>query len=151
MAKLIRWTPFRTMDLWNEFDRMLERPFQRPMNETRAVWQAPRSWGLAVDVAENNESYVVRASLPGVNPDDLEITLEDNVLTLRGEMKADETFSDEQYHLRERRFGSFGRRVRFPMAVNADAVEASYENGVLTLTVPKAEEVKPKRIAVKTG
>lgn len=147
MAQLIRWTPFRTMDLWNEFDRM----FERPLSETRTEWQAPRNWGLAVDVMENEDEYVVQASLPGIDPDELDVTLEDNVLMLKGETKADETFEDEQYHIRERRFGSFGRRIRFPMIVDADAVEATYENGVLTLTVPKAEEVKPKRIAVKAS
>jgi HSP20 family protein len=81
----------------------------------------------------------------------VELTLEDNVLTVKGEIKADETIEDAQYHVRERRFGSFSRSIRFPVQVNSTAVTASFENGVLRLHVPKAEEVKPKRIEIKTA
>ncbi len=89
--------------------------------------------------------------MPGINPEDLNVTLEDNVLTVQGEIKEDETIEEETYHIRERRFGSFSRSLRFPVPVNANEIVAAYENGVLTLTVPKAEEVKPKRIEIKTA
>lgn len=126
----------------NEFDRVFERPLTRNVS---------REWGVALDVAENDDAYVIRANLPGINPDEVEITLEDNVLTLKGEVQGDDPADGVQYHLRERRFGQFSRSIRFPMAVNSDAVEATYEGGILSLYIPKAEEVKPKRIAIKAS
>ena len=102
-------------------------------------------------MAEKDDAFVVKASIPGINADDLEITLSDNVLTIKGEIKADEDIEEEQYHVRERRYGSFMRSVTLPTPVDADAVEATYEHGVLTLTVPKAEEAKPKRIAIRSN
>ena len=144
MTKLVRWTPFRTsVNMFDEFDRLFDSALPNTI--------ASREWGVAVDVVENGDGYTVKATVPGIDVNDLEITLEDNVLTLKGEMKADEISEDSQYHVRERRFGSFSRRVRFPVLVNSDAVEASYENGILTLTVPKAEEVKPRRIEIKAS
>lgn len=139
MTTLVRWNPTRS--LFSDFDRLFQ---TTPYLRRNAVSE----WSLALDVAENEEGYIVKASVPGMNPDDLEITLEDNVLTVKGEVKSSEEINDEQYHVRERRFGSFSRNIRFPVEVNADDVEASYEHGILTLNVPKAEEVKPRRISV---
>ncbi|MBW7959224.1 MAG: Hsp20/alpha crystallin family protein [Anaerolineae bacterium] len=153
MAKLIRWNPMRdTTDLFNEFDRFFETPLYRgrmglPLRTDDVVG----SWSLALDVAEKDDNFLVKASLPGIDPEDLNVTLEDNVLTVQGEVKKDETIEEESYHIRERRFGSFSRSLRFPVPVNAAKIEAEYENGVLTLTVPKAEEVKPKRIEIKVA
>jgi len=139
MTTLVRWNPNRS--LFNEFDRLFE--------FGPRIWrQTTSDWGLAVDVAENDDNYVVKATVPGINPDDLEITLEDGVLTIEGEIKESEEISKEQYHVRERRYGKFSRNVRFPVDVNADDIHASYEHGVLTLNVPKSEEVKPKRISI---
>jgi HSP20 family protein len=140
------------IDLFNEFDRVFESPLYRtrwgmPLRTNEVVG----SWNLALDVAEKGDVFTVKASLPGIKPEDLNVTLEDNVLTVQGEIKEDETIEEETYHLRERRYGSFSRSLRFPVPVNANEIEAAYENGVLTLTVPKAEEVKPKRIEVKTA
>ncbi len=140
MTTLVRWRP--TMSLFNDFDRLFD-------TATRARWQASSNWSVPVDVAENEDGYIVKASVPGINPDALEITLEDQVLTIKGEIKFDEETEDERYHIRERRYGSFSRNIRFPVDVNSEAIEASYEHGILTLNVPKAEEVKPKRITVK--
>ncbi|MCL4804870.1 MAG: Hsp20/alpha crystallin family protein [Anaerolineae bacterium] len=153
MTKIIRWNPMReSTNLINEFDRVFESPLYRtrwgmPLRTNEVVG----SWNLAVDVAEKGDNFTVKASLPGVDPKDLNVTLEDNVLTVQGEIKEDETIEEETYHIRERRFGSFSRSLRFPVPVNAAKIEAEYENGVLTLTVPKAEEVKPKRIEVKAA
>jgi HSP20 family protein len=141
MTKIVRWNRVDPTNLFDEFERVLNRPALRWNNE----------WSVALDVAENEEGYIVKASLPGVTADDVELTLEDNVLTIKGEIKADETIEDAQYHVRERRFGSFSRSIRFPVQVNSTAVTASFENGVLRLHVPKAEEVKPKRIEIKTA
>jgi len=141
MTRIVRWNPVRQqMNMWNEFDRL----FERPTNASRQS----ENWGLALDVVETEDNYIVKASVPGINPDDLDITLEDNVLAITGEVKDETDVEQEQYHLRERRYGRFSRSVRFPVMVNGDAVAASYEQGVLTLDVPKAEEVKPKRIAI---
>lgn len=147
MANLIRWNPMREMmSLRDEMDRLIDQTFS---GGSLGPWQSSTNWGLALDVAENDDAFIVTASIPGMKPDDLDITITDNVLTIKGEYKADETIEEEQYHIRERRYGSFGRSITLPVAVNADEVDANYENGVLTLTVPKAEEVKPRRITVK--
>ena len=141
MTKVVRWTPVNPVSLMNEFDRLFERPYARTASE----------WNVALDVAETEDSYLVEATIPGINVEDLEITLEDDVLMLKGEIKRDEEVEDAKYHLRERRFGSFSRSIRFPMAVNGDAVEATYTNGILNLNVPKAEAVKPKRITINAN
>ena len=142
MTKVVRWTPVNPVSLMNEFDRLFERPYN-----TRTASE----WNVALDVAETEDSYLVEATIPGINVEDLEITLEDDVLMLKGEIKRDEKVEDAKYHLRERRFGSFSRSIRFPMAVNGDAVEATYTNGILSLNVPKAEAVKPKRITINAN
>lgn len=148
MAALTRWEPMRELATMRQMmDRMLDDDFFR----FPSAWE--RSGGevasLALDVAEKDDVYVVKASLPGVNPEDVDITLTDNVLTIRGETKADNEIKQENYHLRERRFGSFMRSITLPNAVDADKIEAVNENGVLTLTLPKAETVKPRKIEVK--
>jgi HSP20 family protein len=153
MANVVRWNPMReAAELMNEFDRVLEYPLLRqrwgmPLRTNEVVG----SWNLPLDVAEKGDVFTVKASLPGISPDDLNVTLEDNVLTIQGETKQDETIEENSYHIRERRYGSFSRSVRFPVPVEGDKVEAEYENGVLTLSIPKAEAVKPKRIAVKAS
>jgi len=141
MAKVVRWTPVNPVNLFNEFDRLFERPLASSASEL----------SIALDVAESNDTYLVKATVPGINPDDLEITLEDDVLTLKGEILRDEEVEEAKYHVRERRYGSFSRSIRFPVAVNGDAVEATYNNGILSLSIPKAEAVKPKRIAISAN
>lgn len=141
MTTLVRWNPTRS--LFNEFDRLF--------NAQTGAWDMPQTWGLALDVIENEDGYTVKASVPGITPDNLNVTLEDNVLTIKGEIAADENVEDAHYHLRERRYGSFSRSLRFPVDVNAEAIEATYQNGVLSLDVPKAEEVKPKQISIKVS
>ncbi|MCB8976851.1 MAG: Hsp20/alpha crystallin family protein [Ardenticatenaceae bacterium] len=141
MTKVVRWSPMNPASLFNEVDRLFERPYARTASE----------WSIALDVAETEEAYLVKATVPGINPDEMEITLEDGVLSLKGEIKQDEEVEEAKYHVRERRYGSFSRSIRFPMAVNGDAVEATYTNGVLNLNIPKAEAAKPKRIVVNAS
>ena len=141
MTKVVRWTPMNPVNLFNEFDRLFERPYSRPATE----------WSMALDVAEKDDNYIVTATIPGINPDDIEIVLEDDVLTLKGEIHSDEETEDVKYHVRERRYGAFSRSLRFPVTVNGDAVEASYNNGILSLNIPKAEAVKPKRITINAS
>ena len=134
------------MSLRDEMNRLIDQTFN---GGSLLEWQPSANWGLPLDVSENDDAFIVTASVPGMKPDDLDITISDNVLTIKGEYKADETIEEERYHIRERRYGSFGRSITLPVTVNADEVSANYEDGVLTLTVPKAEEVKPRRIEVK--
>lgn len=148
MRMLVRRDPlYREMAAWrNAVDRMFDDAV-----ENSGLWNRSSTWALALDVAETENDFLVTASLPGINPDELEITLSDNVLTIKGEMQASEDIENAQWHLRERRYGSFQRSITLPTPVNADTIEAGYNEGVLTLNIPKVEEVKPKRIAVKVA
>lgn len=148
MNTMIRRNPFGEMArMRNEIDRLFEDAFNAPVGN----WERNTVWGFPLDVTENEAAFMVKAAVPGMNPDDLDITISDNVLTIKGETHFEETKEDEKVHLQERRFGSFMRSITLPTPVESDAVEATYENGVLTLSIPKAEAVKPKRIAVKVG
>jgi HSP20 family protein len=109
------------------------------------------AWAPALDIAERKDAYLVAVELPGVKLDDLEITLEDGLLTIQGERQFTSESSEEQYHRVERRSGAFRRAITLPAHVMADKVEASMEDGVLRILVPKAEEAKPKRIQVIPG
>ncbi len=144
MAYITRWDPFREMaTLRSTMDRLFDESMKS------AGWEDRGIGALALDVAENEDGYVVKASLPGVNPDDIEITLHDNTLTIKGEIKADTNIDEKNYRLRERRSGAYMRSVTLPVPVDSEKVEAVNEHGVLTLTLPKAETVKPKKIAVR--
>jgi HSP20 family protein len=117
-----------------------------------AGWQGNGDGGrmrLALDVSEDDNSYSVKASLPGIDPADLEISFSENSLTIRGETQAESVDENAKWHLRERSFGRFVRSITMPAAVNADDISADYEDGVLTLTLPKADEVRPRIIAVR--
>jgi HSP20 family protein len=143
---LTRWDPFQEMlNLRRTVDRLFDNV------GTDREWAQPTLWGLAVDVVENKDEFIIKASVPGINPDDLEISYTDDTLTIKGEIKSENEVKENQYHLRERRYGSFTRSLNLPTKVKGDAIDASCQNGVLTLRLPKAEEVKPKRIAIKTG
>ena len=147
MTSISRWEPYRELATMRH---MLDRFFDDDFARFPALWERqPGAMSLALDVVEQEEAFIVKASIPGVPADDVEITLTDNVLTIKGEMKGDKEVKEANYHLRERRFGSFLRSVTLPTAVDADKIEAINENGVLTLTLPKAEAVKPKKIEVK--
>ncbi len=144
MNYIIRRSPFRDLlDMRDSMNRMLERDFFGPSG-----FQS--DWDLALDVAEKPEEYLVKASIPGINPDDLEITYNNNILTIKGEVKGENEEKDIKYHLQERWSGSFSRSISLPGGVKADDIQASYQAGILTLHLPKREEVKPRRIPVKT-
>ena len=115
-----------------------------------AVGRTP-AWVPALDISERKDAYLVTVELPGVAFDDLQITLEDGLLTIQGERHFNNDASDQQFHRVERRYGAFRRAITLPAHVLADAVEASVEDGVLQILVPKAEEAKPKRIQVRPG
>jgi HSP20 family protein len=109
------------------------------------------AWAPALDISERKDAYLVTVELPGVKMDDLKVTLEDDVLSIQGERHISNDTSEEQYHRIERRYGAFRRSITLPAHKMADAVEASLEDGVLRILVPKAEEAKPKRIEVRVG
>lgn len=104
---------------------------------------------IALDVHENEEGYTIIADVPGIHSDDIDIRLHDDVLSISAENSGETTEERGKTILKERHYGKISRSLRFPVNVNADAVEADYSDGVLTLTIPKAEEVKPHRIAIK--
>jgi len=103
-----------------------------------------------VDVAETADKVVLKAEVPGMEPKDIDITLSGEILTIKGEKKSEREEKKGNYHLVERSYGSFSRSLRLPAAVDADKIEAKYDKGVLTVTCPKKEEVKPKAIEIKT-
>jgi len=144
---LTRWDPFREMlAIRNTMDRM----FDDALTGSSSRWQ-PVTWDLALDVSENQDEFVVKASLPGIDPEDLEITFTNNTLTIKGETREDNEEEGERYHLRERRYGTFSRSLTLPAGIEGDRIDARFENGVLTLHLPKVEEVKPKRINIQSG
>ncbi len=152
MANLARWDPYSdTMSLREAMDQLFQNaligfgPWQGSSGQQRTNASFP------IDLTENDDNFVVKASLPGMDPNDLEVMVQDNVLTIQGEMKSEEENKDERYHLRERRWGSFSRSIGLPSNVDAGKVQAEYENGVLCLTLPKTEEAKPRRIQIKGG
>jgi HSP20 family protein len=147
MANIVRWEPFRDLiSLREAMDRLFEESFVRP----RTGWLAPVSAGaLAVDMYETDQDVVVKSSVPGIKPEDIDITITGDTLTIKGETKAEEKVERANYVRQERRYGAFSRSLTLPTTIVAEQAKAEFENGVLTLTLPKAEEVKPKTIKVK--
>ena len=144
MSSLIRWEPAREMMTLREaMDRLFDEAFTRPFSLGPA-WQAP-----AIDMYQTDDEIIVRAALPGMKADDVQIAITGDMLTIKGEFKENEEVKEKAYHLREQRYGAFERRVMLPTAVVADKTNAEFEDGILTITLPKADEVRPKKITVK--
>jgi HSP20 family protein len=144
---LVKWNPSRSLlDMDNEFDRMVRSFFDwnYPMHHAATGSVAPR-----VDVEELENEYRLSAELPGMKQEDLSVTLTDNVLTLSGEKKAEKEMDEKNCHCSERRYGKFSRSFNFSNAVLSDKVSADYRDGILYITVPKAEEAKPKQIEIR--
>ena len=140
-----RWDPFQDLlAIQDEMNQVFGRARQ-------GQGQGGRVWAPALDISERKDAYVVTVEVPGVKAEDLDITLEDGLLTIQGERQFTSESSEEQYHRVERRYGSFRRSITLPSQVQADAIEASFEDGVLEVVVPKAEEAKPKKISVRAG
>jgi HSP20 family protein len=148
------WDPFG--DLRSAQDERTQDQMDRLFAQALGLhgrWQtaSARAWAPALDISEGKNAYLVTVELPGVKLDDLEITLEDGLLTIQGERHVANDSSEEQFHRLERSSGAFRRSITLPAHVEADAVEASMEDGVLRILVPKAEEAKAKRIQVTPG
>jgi HSP20 family protein len=143
---MIRWEPFREMmSLRNAMDRLFEESFVRPSR----VWPELERGELLVDMYQTANDVVIKAALPGVKPEEVDISITGDTLTIKGEHKAEQEVKQEDYFYKEHRYGAFSRSIPIPVQVKAEKAEAVFENGVLTLTLPKAEEVKPKQIKVK--
>jgi len=144
MSNLIRWEPAREMMTLREaMDHLFDDAFTRPLT-LRDGWSAP-----AIDMYQTDDEIVVKASLPGDKADEVQINITGEILTLKGETKQVEEKKDKAWHMREQRWGTFERAIALPTEVTADKAKAEFENGILTITLPKAEEVKPKIINIK--
>jgi HSP20 family protein len=149
MANLTRFDPFSEMvTLRQAMDRLFEDSFVSPVTLRTVNGEGSSP---ALDVHQTGDEIVVTAALPGLKPEDVEITITGQTLSIRGEFKADEAVERDQYLYRERRYGAFHRQLQLPVRVQGDAATATFEDGVLTLSIPKSEEVKPRQIQVKAA
>ena len=149
MANITRYDPLSEMvTLRQAMDRLFEDSIVSPLT-WRTIGGRGDTVSAPIDVHETTDEIVVTASLPGIQPEDVDITMTGQTLTLKGEFKSDQEEDRGQYLYRERRFGSFNRTLQLPVRVEGDRAEATFENGVLTLHIPKSEEVKPRQIQIK--
>ncbi len=147
MRILTRWEPSRGLTtLQDQINRLFSDTLDRTSEEGSLT-----AWAPAVDIYETEHELVVKADLPDIDPKDLDIRVENNILTIRGERKFEKKVSEDNYLRVERAYGTFSRSFTLASTVNADAIKAEYQNGVLTLTIPKREEAKPKQIKVNVG
>jgi len=150
---LVRWQPFRSPfsdldELHREFDRFFDRGIPGK-NWLQGFTESP--WAPALDVLEHENEVVVKAELPGIDQEDINLSIVDNTLTLSGEKKHETESNEEGHYRRERVFGSFQRSINLPAYVDADKVTATYKEGVLDIRLPKREEAKTKKIKIKLG
>lgn len=141
-----RWDPFQ--DLQSFRDEM-NRTFSRWFGREEGDEPAQRRWVPALDVTESNDAYHIDVEVPGVDPENINVTVDQGMLTVSGERRSEEEKSDRSYHRVERRYGAFRRSISLPRDVDAGHIQASYDNGVLRLQVPKTESSQPRRIEVK--
>ena len=144
MTTIARLEPFRGLSsLQDQFNRLFNESFRTHSEES-----ALTSWAPAVDIYETPNELVVKADLPDVNEKDIDVRVENNLLTIRGERKFEKSVSEENFLRVERTYGSFSRSFSLPNTANAETIAAEYKNGVLTVTLPKREESKPRQVKV---
>jgi HSP20 family protein len=146
MRTIARFEPFRGVTLQDQINRLFNETFDRSSQEGSLT-----TWAPAVDIFETEHELVVKADLPDVKPEDLDIRVENNILTIRGERKFEKKVTEDKYLRVERSYGSFSRSFSLANTVNTEAIKADYKDGVLTLSIPKREEAKPKQIKVQVG
>lgn len=147
MSNLIRWRPMsEAVTLRDAMDRLFDEAFTRPwgLTETGRYSMAP-----SVDMFETDSDVVIRATLPGLKAEDVEINVTGEMITIKGQSKQQSETKEKAYHIREQRWGAFERSLALPTTVLSDKAKAEFEDGILTITLPKAEEVRPKTITVK--
>ena len=141
-----RWEPLRDlMSLQSEMNRVLD------TLQPGDITSGDGTWAPVLDLAEQDDSFMIEVDLPGVRPEDVDVTLDQNLLTIRGERKTSSTLTNENVRRSERRYGSFLRTISLPSHVDAEGIQADFEDGVLHITVPKAEQAKPRKIKVGTA
>ena len=143
---IVKYNPFRDLrTMQDQMSRLLDQAWSRESGEElrEGLWQP------AVDIYEDETSVVIKAEVPGIDQNEIEVRIEDNTLTLRGERKHDTTIQKENYHRVERYYGSFQRSFALPHTIDQGNVQATCEKGILTVTLPKREETKPKQIKVE--
>lgn len=146
-SNIVRWEPGREMlSLREAMDKLFEESFVGP--QWRTLWPAEGASTLAMDLFETGDALVVSAPVPGIRPEEVEITITGNTLTIKGETRAEEREEKGNYLRQEVRYGAFQRSMQLPVDVQADKAEAVFENGMLKLTLPKSEQVKPKSIKI---
>ncbi len=144
----VAWPGFgRLSSLRDELDRL----FESPWTELARTSQLLSGWTPALDIHEDKDNFIVRAELPGMKREDIDVSLHDGALSISGERKLEQKFEEAEVYRTERFFGKFQRTVSLPAAVAADKVKAQYKDGVLTITLPKTEEAKPKQIDVNVN
>ena len=147
---IVRWEPLREFStLQNEMNRLFNTVFDAPAGNGGG--STLRRWMPAMDLVETEDHFVLRADLPGLSEDDVTIEVEDRVLTISGERKAEHEVSKEGYHRVERAFGPFSRALTLPEGVDADAVAATFDRGVLEVRIPKPEQRKPRKVTIGLG
>ncbi|NIO47999.1 MAG: Hsp20 family protein [Candidatus Aminicenantes bacterium] len=143
---IIRWDPFRDLiTLRERMNRLFEETFPSRGEEKELT---ARSWAPAVDIYEKENAIVLTTEVPGIDEKDIEIKIEDNTLTLKGERKFEKETKEEDYHRIERSYGSFHRSFTLPHYIDEDKINAEFENGVLKITMPKKAELKAKKVKV---
>ena len=143
---MVRFEPFRDLlTSQREYVRLLKEAFSPMSGETEV---STRSWAPTVDIYETEDAIVLKAELPGIDPKDVEVRVEDNTLYLKGERNYEKEVNEQNYHRIERSYGSFARSFSLPNSISAEKVKAEYKDGLLTLTMPKREEAKPKTIKI---
>ena len=148
MTNLSRWDPFNEMlTLREAMSQLFEESFVSPSVSRRGQG----GFVPALDLSETPDGYLVEVAAPGLKPEDVQITLENNILMIKGELRQESQDKQRNFHRVERRYGAFQRTITLPSTVKSDAIKAELTNGVLRLDIPKAEEVKPRRIDVKVG
>jgi HSP20 family protein len=146
---MVRWEPVRDLlTLQDRMNRMFDPAFRGASEED---WALGGSWAPAVDIYEKDGNIVLKAELPGVDPKNVDVRVENNLLTLRGERKFDTEVQRDNYHRVERSYGSFSRSFTLPNVVDTANIKAEYRDGVLHLTLPKREEAKPRQIQINVG
>lgn len=145
---MVRWEPVRDLlSLQERMSRMLDSQYRGAEDD----WALGGSWAPAVDIYEKDGNIVLKAELPGVDPKDVDVRVENNLLTLRGERKFDNEVQRDNYHRVERSYGSFSRSFTLPNVVDTANIKAEYRDGVLHMTLPKREEAKPRQIQINVG
>lgn len=151
---LVRWKPVQTlpfpsdlMSVQREINKMFENVFRGGILDEETLGSA--GWVPAADVSENDNEFTLQLELPGVTKDDVRITMQDNAITIRGEKKQEKESRKGNAHRVERSYGSFERTFSLPAVVKSEKIEATFSNGILTVTLPKAEEARPKQVEVK--